>query len=350
MPLVHAFDLLTKPSTESVTPLVISVGGDQTLRTWVRGIVATGDDVTELDGDVATWETLHDDLLTPSLFDMGERRTVLVRTADPFIKKYRESMERYAAAPSSASRLILEVDSLPANVRLHKIVVRDNWLVECKVPARKTRFATQIDMPLLREFLQSYVAPRHQCGIHNDAIDLLVELLGEELGMLDTEIAKLALFVPLGGKITIKLVQEVTSGWRGKSMWDIIDSIAKGDTAEALQQVDKLFSSGERALALLPQLAWSLRRLGVATAVVDAADSRRVRLKLSEALQQAGFRNFGNEIKNAEKQLVGLGRERARQILPWLLEADLKLKGTHSSPKRETWVMEELLLKLAVKP
>jgi DNA polymerase-3 subunit delta len=42
-----------------------------------------------------------------------------------------------------------------------------------------------------------------------------------------------------------------------------------------------------------------------------------------------------------------LGRDRARQLLTWLLEADLKLKGSHSAAPRDRWVLEELVCKLA---
>ena len=65
-------------------------------------------------------------------------------------------------------------------------------------------------------------------------------------------------------------------------------------------------------------------------------------------LEQAGFRAYPKgALENAERQLKQMGRERAGQIFRWLLEADLALKGTHSSPVLARWVLEQLILRLA---
>ncbi len=76
----------------------------------------------------------------------------------------------------------------------------------------------------------------------------------------DSEIAKLAVYLPRNGTINESLVREVTLGWRGKSIWDTSDAAAGGQAAEALKHLEKLMIGGERPIALLPQLSWSLRR------------------------------------------------------------------------------------------
>ena len=48
----------------------------------------------------------------------------------------------------------------------------------------------------------------------------------------------------------------------------------------------------------------------------------------------------------AERQIKQLGRERAAQLHRWLLETDLALKGSHSSPELSRLAMEHLLLRL----
>jgi DNA polymerase-3 subunit delta len=42
-----------------------------------------------------------------------------------------------------------------------------------------------------------------------------------------------------------------------------------------------------------------------------------------------------------------MGRDTARQLLPWLLDADLRLKGTHSNEGRDRFLLENLVIRLA---
>jgi DNA polymerase-3 subunit delta len=130
-------------------------------------------------------------------------------------------------------------------------------------------------------------------------------------------------------------------------MWDINDAVAGGNAAEALRHFDKLLSGGQATLALIPQLAWALRRLGMATAVVDEWEAMGRRPMPQDGLKASGFKGRPEDFTKAEKQMKQLGRDRARKLLAWLLEADLKLKGSHSSAPRDRWVIEELICRLA---
>jgi DNA polymerase-3 subunit delta len=52
-------------------------------------------------------------------------------------------------------------------------------------------------------------------------------------------------------------------------------------------------------------------------------------------------------LEKAERQLVQLGRARASRLYRWLLEADLALKGSHSSPPKARFVLEHLFARMA---
>jgi len=197
-----------------------------------------------------------------------------------------------------------------------------------------------------RKFLTGYVAKQHGAKLSNEAADALVEMLGDEIGMLDTEIAKLVLYVEPGANIDEALVRDVVAGWQGKTIWQITDAIAAGDAAEAIRQLDKLMSGGQKPIALLPQIAWSLRRLGMATAMVEHLERSGRRWRLEDALSQAGVKRSA-DIAQATSQLKALRRERGKQLLPWLLDADLRLKGTHSADGRDRFLLEQLVTKLA---
>ncbi|MEM0924509.1 MAG: DNA polymerase III subunit delta [Planctomycetota bacterium] len=196
-----------------------------------------------------------------------------------------------------------------------------------------------------RTFLTEFVAPRHQARLAAPAADALIEMLGEDCGFLDTEIAKLSLYLEPGETITEPLVREVVAGWQGKTIWQITEAITSGDAAEAIKQLDKLMAGGQPAIALLPQIAWSLRRLGLATAAHVAAERNGGRPRLEDSLERAGVRSF--EVGRVKSDLRRMKREKASQLLGWLLDADLRLKGTHSADGRDRFLLEQFVTRLA---
>ncbi|MGV3486555.1 MAG: DNA polymerase III subunit delta, partial [Planctomycetaceae bacterium] len=240
--------------------MVIAFGGDDGLRGWVISQLNQGSDVTNVDGESARWVDMRDDLATASLFSFGERRTVVVRDGDKLLKDYRSEFEAYVSAPAQESRLVLELETLPSNTRLYKIALKDQMLVHCSSPVIGSGRSPRPDLAKLRAFISGYLLPRHGAKITAGAADALVEMLGDNVSMLDTEIAKLAVHLPVGGTINEPLVRDVVAGWRGKTIWETTDAAAGGNAAEALKQLDKLMTGGERAIALLPQLSWALRR------------------------------------------------------------------------------------------
>ncbi len=346
MPLVHAFDFLTSPPTDT-PPIVFAFGSDDGLRGWVISLLNQGTDVTEVDGETARWVDLREDLATASLFSCGERRTVIVRDGDKLVKDYRSNFEDYATAPGGTSRLVMELDTLPTNTKLYKFALKDQLLVHCAAPTVGGGRSPRPDMPKLRAFISGYLAPRHRTKITNGASDTLVEMIGDDSSMLDTEIAKLAVHLPLSGTINEVLVRDVVAGWRGKTIWETTDAAASGNAAEALKHLDKLMTGGERAIALLPQLSWALRRLGLAMAVIEEQEQAGSRSSPREGLSASGFKGGPQDFTKAETQLKQLGRRRSQQLLSWLLESDLRLKGSHSLEGRDRWALEELVLKMA---
>lgn len=332
----EAVDLLSSPIEPASLPrVVILAGGDTALRRWVLSALTAGGDAERMDGEELLWRDCLDEVSTRSLFDLGGPRLVIVPKADELVKNYRKEIEEYLTKPSPAGRLFLAVQSLPANTRIFKMVEKDYLLVRCEVPQGKR----------LRDFLCQYVAPRHQVRLTDSAADSLVELVGTDIGMLDTEIAKLCLYEKPGGKIDVDLVRDVVGGWRAKSIWQTIDAIAAGNAGEAIRQLDRMMGSGQKPIALFPQIAWGLRRYGLAVAALEHAEQHQGRGSLAAALRSIGVQDF--EIKKMESQIRQLGRQRCRNLLQWLLEADLKLKGSHSDDGPDRWVMEELVLKLA---
>ncbi len=362
---LHAYDVLKSPP-KAWSPVVVLYGADGWLQTQVLKTILGDDpdlDRADLHGEAIEWRDLHDELMSGSLFSVGEVRTIVLHEADDFLddsdgdsddkpaakkggkkktKSDREQLEAYFQKPNLSNRLIVRFQKLASNTRLFKFAANDQQAIRCAAPTAGK--GDRPDVEAVSEFIGKYLAPLHQCKLSSDAIHALIDLIGVDSGFLYNSIAKLSLFVPLGGTVSGETVREVIGGMKAKTTWDVISAAAEGKAAEALVHLNKYFDEGQLPLALLPQFAWSLRRFAMATAILEHSERTGQRMTVASALNQAGFKW---DAQRYEEQLRKVGRQRARALADWLLEADSKLKLSHSGEERGRWVLEELFLKLA---
>ncbi|MFV2067739.1 MAG: DNA polymerase III subunit delta [Pirellulales bacterium] len=351
---IHIFDYLEAPREHRVEPVCVLFGAEPFLKRLARAEIqraVLGDDeeglFTTLDGNQVDWRDVVDEISTVPLFGGDHRRLVFVDDADDFVGKYRDRLERYVAKPRRKGVLVLDVDAWPANTRLYKLVDKSGLPVECRAPEKLLRKRKVLDEARLCHWLRAWSKQQHQASLDEATARQLLELVGPDVGLLDQDLAKLALFAGPEGTITTEMVRDIVGGWRATTTWDLIDAAADGNAAEALQQLDRFLQSGEHPLALLGQVSWSLRRFAAATRIFEEAERRGDRTSLRGALEQAGFPKWPKALEKAERQLKQIGRQRAGSIYRWLLDADLAMKGTHSAPHRARFVLEQLLLRLA---
>lgn len=355
---VHIFDYLDNPSEHAPAPVCVLFGdepflkqlGRQQLRRALLGEAAEETPVASFEGDVARWRDVADELSTVSLFGGGAKRLAIVEDADKFVSQNRQQLEDYVAKPSRAGTLILEVDAWPGNTRLYKLVDKDGLQIDCRPPEVARGRNKVPDEDRIKQWLRTWAKSRHNLVLEPRAAQVLIDLTGAVFGMLDQDLAKLALFTAPGGKITAEMVHEIVGGWRAKTAWDMIDAACDGNAADALSQLDRLLQAGDHPIAIFGQMSWSLRRYNAAVRNYEAAERAGRRSSLKEALQQAGFNDWPKgSLDAAETRLKQLGRERAGKLYRWLVDLDLSLKGSHSPEDRARFAIEHLFLKMASK-
>jgi DNA polymerase-3 subunit delta len=340
---VAATTYLAAPAKYPPTAVCAVCGEETFLKREVlrrlRAAVLPGEDAelsyVSLDGESATWREVRDVLSTVAMFGEG-RRLAVIAEADGFVSRHREDLEKYVAQPSLRGVLVLELKSFPANTRLYKAVAASGLIIQCAAP---------IGVPLIR-WLCDWARQTYQVELLQPVAELLVERAGTELGILDQELAKLALSLGKSRRITPEMVERLVGSWRTRSVWDLLDAALDGNLTAAMRQLDRLLAAGEQPIAVLGQISASLRRFAVATRLVLQAESEGRRLGLSEALTAAGIPSFA--LQKSERQLRRLGRHRGAKLYRWLLEADLDLKGGSPLPPR--LVLERFLLRLAAPP
>ncbi len=343
----NALDFLDQPPAGSLPPVVILAGSERFMQLQVLKRVLPSDAMDRVirygEEDVE-WSRVADDLSARSLFIAGSR-IILMTSADSFVQQNRQTLEKHAAQPRGSGVLILLASSLPSNTNLYKAVSAHGWMIECRLPETKSGKSKEVDGGRMRKWLEGWAKSEHKIKLHRDATKQLSELVGWECGLLDQELAKLALFVPTGGEVSVELVNRVVGGWRAQTNWEMLDAACDGKAADAIQQLDHLLQSGDAPVALFGSISWSLRRFAAVTRMVQMAEKSGKRVDLPGLLTKSGF--YGPGIAKGESQLIQITRSRSSQLYQWLLEADLALKGSHSSPSASRWVLERLFLRLA---
>lgn len=332
---MHAADYLKAPDKHPARPVVVLHGSEWSLKlaavdAITRQVLGADDDdlsVTRFEGKSADLRQVRDELLTVSMF--ATARVVIVDDADEFISNFRAGLEDYADKPSSSSVLILDCKSWRKNTKLAKKVDATGLEIEC----------SELTGARLTKWIADEAAGMYGKQISRDAAALLVELVGNGLGLIGQELSKLASYVGDAERITPDDVRTLVGGWKAETTWTMTNAVRDGDVSLALTCLDQLLTAGEAPPKLLGGITFVFRKFAHAT------EHSRTGTPLNVALKQSGV--FPRDVDAAGRYLRRIGRPKAEQILSRLLQADADLKGGSRLPDRLQ--MERLLLDLAGK-
>lgn len=194
-------------------------------------------DVQRIDfnGETVELATVFDELRSFAMFSSA--KIVVVRDADDFVSRFREQLEEYVQHPSGNSTLVLRLKTLPKNQRIYKQISASGQVHDCEPPKLA-------DLPA---WIIQRAKSAHRLTIRPDAARLMADNIGDDLGRIDNELAKLALQVD-SGVVDAAAVSASVVFQREQEMWDMTDEVAAGRTAQALKrwrQLVQLDSSSE---------------------------------------------------------------------------------------------------------
>ncbi len=352
---VLALDYLDSPSRFASRPVCVSFGKDSFLQSQVASLlisnVLQGEDaefsLTRFDGTTVSssdankcsdlFERVRSEVSTVAMFG-GDTRLVQVTDADAFISGNLRSLEEYIAKPSSSGILFLQTSEFSAASRFYQAVLDRGLLIDCR--------ADSAPAERIPTWLAHWGKKNVGIDISLAAAEIVFDMVGYNLGMLDQELRKLAVSVDQGKAITPEDVRGCVGNWRTRQVWDMIDATFAGQVPSALAQLDKLMLLPDTsAIGILGAMSASLRKFAVATQLFIEAEkaSRNHRVNMPVILSKAGFNRYF--IQKTEEQMYKLGRRRGLLIPELLLRADADLKGASRSDPR--LIIERLIVELA---
>jgi len=225
--------------------------------------------------------------------------------------------------------LVLDVKTWSKTTRLAKAVAKTGLAIDC----------SELSGGELVRWLSESVQTQHGKTLLRDAAALMVELAGNELGLLEQELAKLAAYVGDKDRIDAEAVRSLVGGWKAETTWAMVDALRDGRLGLAIKHLDKLLGGGEAPQRILGGLNFVFRKLAQAT------EAARQGTDLNAALKQSGV--FPRDVNGSAQYLRRIGRPRAEKLFNRLLQADADMKG--GSRLNERMQLERLLVDLSGK-
>ncbi len=331
---MHATEFAKQADQAQAATMVVLFGAESHLKTSVLASLcqellgcpiedAIG--LTRFTGKDVDFRTVRDEVQMVSMF--SPLKIVIVEQADEFVSANRSQLEAFAEKPVGKSKLVLEVKKWPGNTKLAKKVAKKGLPIEC----------AELTGGRLTGWLTRQAKEEYEKHLTRDAAQLMTELAGSGLGLLDQELQKLAAYVGDRDKIGAEEVRTLVGGWKAETTWTMINAIRDGQVDLALNCLQKLLHAGEAPQKILGGMNYVFKKVAQATEL-----SRRGK-PLPAALKEAGV--YYKEIDAMQQYLRRIRRPRAERILNRLAQADFHLKGGSRLPNHLQ--MEQLVLWLA---
>jgi len=254
------------------------------------------------------------------------KRVVRIKGADEFISKNRPLLEKYFDNPCPTGRLILTVRSWDSRTKLAKKLPKVGKLINAAPPSRK-------ELPYR---LIEYAKDAHDKTLSLTTAIFLIELSGDGLTRLYSEIDKLALYAGDQKTIAQKHVESLTGHNRLFSAFAVIDAIIAGNAGVAIERLRGMFAADKSTeYTVLGAFAYHIRKMFDARILLDQGVQQR---QIEKRLRIWGDTNaFFANLRQISLKQIG-------KYLQQLGETDYEIKTGQTQARV---AMEQLVLKLA---
>jgi DNA polymerase-3 subunit delta len=312
-------EVLARAADGSLGPVYLLMGGERLLIERAVEAIRSALDETGAPGfNVDLFEGKGLDAATAlaaarTLPMMSDRRLVLVRHVDAMTPTEQSNLALYFEDPNDSTTLVLTAEKLDGRGKLVKDAKKRGWLVETK-PLRGRE---------LRAFVRAESAARGH-NIASDAIEALLDAVGDDLAAVDDAVERLSLFAGAGQRIDLDSVLTCITRIRVESIWSLVDAIGLKDRRKGIAAAQSLLDDREPPLRLLAMVARQLR------IVARMREALSEGLHPREAAKRAGAPPFkASDLTASARQFTA---DTLGEAFAVIAEADMALKSSKCPP------------------
>jgi DNA polymerase-3 subunit delta len=259
---------------------------------------------------------------------MADTRLVLLRHVDAMTPTEQTNLAEYLDDPSDSTCFLATATKLDGRAKLAKAAKKKGYLIEAK-PLRGRE---------LREFIRAEATAREHT-IAPQAIEALLDAVGDDLAAIDDAMERLSLFVGAGQRIDAEAVMMCVTRIRVESIWSLVDAIGLKDRRKGISAAQSLLDDREPPLRLLAMVARQLR------IVARMREALSEGLRPQEAAKRAGAPPFkAGDLTESARRFTADSLGRAFTLIA---ETDRALKGSKRPPDV---ILQDAVLELCADP
>ncbi len=267
---------------------------------------------------------------------MAGKRLVVLRDLHEGKSSLLEAVADYVSAPSDTTVLVLTASKFGRVRKGSK-----DWGARIRNAAKKSGKVVSFDssktnpVRFAREHAETAGLP-----LEPAAAEMLVAIVGSDLGTIAREVEKVVLYAAGGERVTPDHVAQACSALAEQDAWALSGAIATGDAARAVAVLQPLLerdASGGHIRMILGQLGWQLRQV--------ATVSEGLALGRSDKEIGVAVKGYGKwELIRAARKAHGRGElKSASTIVSSLAVANQRMNSHRAGDRR---ILEDLVLEL----
>ncbi len=254
----------------------------------------------------------------------GEKRLIVIRDAQKLNPSVEERIIEYLENPFHTSCLVLWAPKVDLRKKFYATIEKKEESVVF-YPLKNRELSL---------WVRNYLAQRKK-KISVDALDLLIERVGNNLGEMAGEIEKLLIHVEKRAEINLKDVENLVGIVKSHTIFELTDAIGKKREKEALGILSRMMDGGTSATEILYMIVRQFRLL---LRIKNLLEKKFSENKIIQALALKPF-----VVKNLVSQAGNFSLEKLIESFENLLQAEVEIKSSIKTPRM---VLELLILKL----
>lgn len=266
---------------------------------------------------------------------MAERQVVIVREAQDIPDLQKDTGMKllldYLQRPVPSTVLVL--------CHKHKTLDKRRELgKKVEQLAESATFKKMYDSKL-PEFVEGYAAEK-SLAMEDQAVRLLCEYVGNDLNRLANEIDKVAMNIAGAGTITAEQVMQQVGISREYNVFELQKAIISRDLVTAAKIVH-YFEANPKRNPVIPMIAYFYSFFSKLLVASQAADKSERGLVNALKINPYAVRDYSMALRHFDTRAL-------EQILGWIREADLKLKGVNAGAETEGQIIKEWVTRVVL--